>query len=98
MAQYPEYLGLADEPLLPGSDTVLIPVGTRIVTHGRATVPLRSVGWVREGSTTALVANGQEFSGQAVVGKSGTWRLLVTPAGGGTLEASNAYTRVWDNC
>ncbi|MBI4502531.1 MAG: hypothetical protein HY700_15400 [Gemmatimonadetes bacterium] len=86
VAQYPEYLGLADEPLLPGPDTVLLPVGTRIVTHGRATVPLRSVGWVRDGMSTALAANGQEFSGQNVVARSGTWKLLVTPAGGGALE------------
>ena len=86
VAQYPEYLGLADEPLLPGADTVLLPVGTRITTNGRATVALRSAGWVRQGSSTALVTNGQEFSGQAVVNRSGTWKLVVTPLGGGALE------------
>ncbi|MBI4420451.1 MAG: hypothetical protein HY560_06465 [Gemmatimonadetes bacterium] len=86
VAQYPDYLKLADEPLVPGPDTVLLPVGTRISTHGRSTVPLRSVGWFHEGRTTPLVANGQEFSGQALVTRSGTWKLLVFPAGGGTLE------------
>jgi len=32
------------------------------------------------------VVNGQEFSGEAPVETSGTWKLLVFPAGGGALE------------
>jgi hypothetical protein len=86
VARYPEYLNLADEPLMPGTDTVLVPVGTRLVTQGRATVPLRSAGWAHGGGSTGLVANGQEFSGDAVIERSGTWHLLVVPSGGGALE------------
>jgi hypothetical protein len=85
VARYPAYLGLADEPLLPGTDTVLVPVGTRITTHGRATVPLRSAGWTHDGQSTGLVAEGQGFSGVAVVTKraEGTkcarsWKILTT--------------------
>ncbi len=71
---------------MPGPDTVLVPAGTRIATRGRATVPIRSAGWVREAGTVGLEVNGQEFGGESMVERSGTWKLLVTPAGGGALE------------
>ncbi|MSR07686.1 MAG: hypothetical protein EXR93_11565 [Gemmatimonadetes bacterium] len=86
VARYPDYLGLADEPLVPGPDTILVPSGTRIATHGRATVPVRSAGWVHSGRTSGLVVNGQEFSGDALVEGNSAWKLLVVPVGGSGLE------------
>ncbi|MBI2401565.1 MAG: hypothetical protein HYV20_02275 [Gemmatimonadetes bacterium] len=55
IATYPPYLDLADEPLVPGPDPVLLPVGTQIDTRGRTTLPLRSATWRREGAGTPLV-------------------------------------------
>ncbi len=87
IAEYPSYLVLPDEPILPGPDTLLFPTGTRISVRGRSTVPLRSAGWSLSGGRSAAFATeGQAFAGALRVTRSGTWTLLAVPEGGGALE------------
>ena len=85
-ARYPSYLGRADEPLVPGRDTILIPEGTVIVTTGAASVPLKSVAWRHDAAVARLSAEGARFGGRLLPGASGDWRLDVTTADGAPLE------------
>jgi hypothetical protein len=89
MATYPPYLDRADEPLAPGPDPVLLPVGAVIETRGRATLPLRSVAWRREGGATTLSVAGTAFQGRMVVRASGRFTLAVSPEGGVPLEGES---------
>jgi len=87
-ARYPEYLARADEPLVPGADTIAIPQGTAILTNGAASVPVATAAW-RHGARPArarLAVQGSRFSGRLEPLASGTWRLDVTTADGGPLE------------
>ena len=86
IAAYPPYLDRADEPLAPGPDPVLLPVGTEIETRGRTTLPLRSVTWRREGAATPLAVAGTAFQGRLAVRASGRFTLVVSPEGGVPLE------------
>ena len=79
VARYPSYLGRPHDPLAPG-DTVLLPVGTVIGTHGRATVPLDSAAWRGLGGRVELSISGNEFSGALPVTRDGNWVLVVLPA------------------
>ena len=85
-ARYPSYLGRADEPLVPGRDTILIPEGTVIVTTGAASVPLTAVAWRHGAAVARLSAAGARFGGRLLPGASGDWRLDVTTADGAPLE------------
>ncbi|MGQ0704004.1 MAG: hypothetical protein ACT4PM_12810 [Gemmatimonadales bacterium] len=92
---YPAYLGLTDEPIVPGStaDTVLLSAGSRIETMGEATVALGSAAWELSGlgpggRRAALRVLGTRFEGTLLPAASGTYRLAVrteagTPLGGG---------------
>ena len=80
-AHYPAYLGLDDEPVPLGGDTVLVPAGTRLETKGEATAPLASAGWTAGGGTEQLAVSAARFSGTFVPRSSGIYRLsLVTTA------------------
>ena len=85
-AHYPAYLARADEPLLAGADTILVPEGTVILTSGAASVPLATVAWRWGGVASRLAVTGQRFSGRLPVTASGTWRLDVATADGSPLE------------
>lgn len=81
-AHYPGYLGLADEPLPVGRDTLIVPAGTRLETRGEATAPLARAGWTGAGAA-ALDVDGAHFHGMLVPAASGVYRLdLATTAGG----------------
>ena len=85
-AHYPAYLARADEPLLAGADTIVVPEGTVILTSGAASVPLATVAWRWGGVASRLAVTGQRFSGRLPVTASGTWRLDVATADGSPLE------------
>jgi outer membrane murein-binding lipoprotein Lpp len=92
-ARFPEYLARADEPLIPGPDTVHLPVGTTVVTRGAASVALAGVEWRgRSGNAVQLRVDGATFDGRfAVGGGSGVqdWSLTARPADGGVLEGAS---------
>ena len=83
-ARYPRYLGLDDEPIPVGGDTVLLPAGTRLETRGAATAPLASAGWVGEAAETLRV-DGPSFSGSFTPRASGEYRLKLVTATGAPL-------------
>ncbi len=85
-ARYPAYTGLADEPLVPGPDPVRLPVGTRVITAGRATVALDSVAWRSASSSVPLESDGVRFSGSFTVNSSQQWVLELTTEAGGTVD------------
>ncbi len=88
LARFPAYLNRADEPLLAGPDTVALPVGTEVVTHGTASVPLAGAAWHLSSGAgrAALRAGGQQFDGVFTPTRSGTWVLSLATADGASLE------------
>src|SRR5207245_4074030 len=89
-ARYPAYLARADEPLVPGADTVPIPAGTEILTSGSASVALARATWSHagRGAASRLAVEGARFSGRLLPAASGTWRLGLAAADGGPLEGA----------
>src|SRR5204862_359407 len=81
-AHYPAYLARADEPLLAGADTIVVPEGTVILTSGAASVPLATVAWRWGGVASRLAVTGQRCSGRLGVTASGTGRLVGAAAEG----------------
>ncbi len=86
VARYPAYLSRADEPLAPGPDAILLPVGTRVSTRGRVTLPVDSVEWRSDDAAIRLAVDGRLFSGTFRVSRTRSWRLRVTTTDGGTLD------------
>jgi len=88
IARFPSYLSRDEQPLVPGSDTILIPEGTDIVTTGDVSVPATAAVWQRAGAETGarLAPRGTHFSGRFTPARSGRWQLIVTPASGAALE------------
>ncbi len=80
-AKYPVYLGLDDEALPVGGDTLVLPEGTRLAIAGRATAPLATVELDGAPGHDVLVVDGERFHGEVTPRASGTWRLHVTPGG-----------------
>ena len=62
-AQYPTYLGLEDELLSFGPDSIMLPEGTRLLVEGEATAPLASARWVGPAGPTTLTVDDGRFSG-----------------------------------
>ena len=87
-ARFPTYLNRADEPLLAGPDTVALPVGTEILAHGTASVPLAAAAWQLVGGAAraSLGASGTHFDGVFTPARSGLWVLSVATADGAPLE------------
>jgi hypothetical protein len=83
---YPGYLGLDDEPIVTGPDTVLVPAGTRLETTGEATAPLTDAAWVSAPRSYRLSATGPRFSGSFVPTGSGVWSLSLRDESGRALE------------
>ncbi len=74
-ARYPSYLGLEDEPISTDGDTVYVPAGTRLETHGEATADLSEAGWTSGGFHASLTTKGPKFVG--VFTPSGTRRYTL---------------------
>lgn len=88
-AHYPAYLGVEDEPVAFGADTLLLPMGSRIELKGEATVPLESAAWVREASSVSVRVKDTRLDGSLTPTGSGTYRLVVRTADGGSLPADD---------
>jgi hypothetical protein len=83
--RYPAYLGMEDEPVSLGPDTLLIPAGSRVELKGEATVPLGGAEWDREGLRIPLRVQGTWLEGGMTPGGSGAYRLRVRTQDGGLL-------------
>jgi hypothetical protein len=83
---YPRYLGLDDEPIVTGPDTVLVPAGTRLETTGEATATLTDAAWTSAQRSYRLSASGPRFSGSFVPTGSGEWSLSLRDESGRALE------------
>jgi len=93
-AHYPGYLGLEDEPLTIGPDTLPLPEGTRLAIAGEASAPLVSVEWVGDSGPTALQVNGNRFEGRVAPVASGDYRLAIVAAGGTPLAGDTVAMRL----
>ncbi len=83
IARYPAYLDVPDQPLVPGPDAIVLPVGSQIEVRGRTTVPLRSARWQGAGGARLpLRTQGAGFEGRLPVRAGGTWLLVLEPTGG----------------
>ena len=88
IARYPSYLNRIDEPLDTG-DTLYLPVGTRVVTSGRMTVPVASAQWrdaADASRTSDLESDGDRFSGELRINRSASWVLDVDGEAGAPLD------------
>jgi len=74
-ARFPGYIGRADEPLLAGPDTVVLPAGTEILTSGMASVPLAGASWTQGIRAAHLRVDGARVDGRFTPATSGTWRF-----------------------
>lgn len=83
-ARFPRYLGRADEPIVPGPDTVLLPEGTVVETMGTASVALARAEWAGP-RASALGVRESRFFGRLAPSRSGSWRLSLADAGGGAI-------------
>lgn len=88
VVRYPAYLQRADEPLAPGPEPVLLPIGTRIQTRGRLTVGVARAAWVAGERSVELAVDGTGFSGALPVTRSAGWTLQLTAANGSPLEGT----------
>lgn len=85
-ARYPGYLGLDDEVLSVGGDTLPLPEGTRLAIAGQATATLTKVELDGAPGHQVLAVDGGRFGGEVTPQLSGAWRLHVSPAAGVTLS------------
>ncbi len=87
-ARFPAYIGRADEPLLAGSDPVLLPAGTEIITSGAASVPLARAAWMESGGSraAALRVDGTRLDGRFTPRASGTWRFAAESRDGAPFD------------
>jgi hypothetical protein len=82
IARYPSYLGLENEPVPTGGDTLILPAGTRLETRGEATARLATAAWLSGETTESLEVTATRFAGTFVPHRSGEYRLaLVTTTG-----------------
>lgn len=89
-ALYPAYLGLEDELLDIGPDSILLPEGTRLLVEGEATAPLATAELLGPKGAIALVVEGGRFAGRAVPVASGAYRLALATASGSPLAGDDA--------
>ena len=89
-AHYPAYLGLDAEPVPTGGDTLLLPAGTRLETHGEATAPLARAAWSAGTSAAPLDVRAGRFSGSFVPAASGEYRLMLATVDGAPLAGDTA--------
>lgn len=92
-AEYPDYLGLASEPLPLNGDTLLLPSGTRLATQGRATAPLAEAAWVGPDSVP-LDVDDSRIEGRFQPAASGSWQLVARTRDGLALAGDAARIAV----
>ena len=93
-AQYPAYLGLEPEPLPLGADSIALPVGTRLVTRGSATLDLASAAWTGGGRRYAMQVDGSAFEGTFTPRGAGRYVLRLATASGAPLAGDSAELRL----
>jgi hypothetical protein len=86
LARFPDYIGRADEPLVPGSDTIALPVRTHVLTRGRVTLPVDTVEWRSRDARVPLTHDGAAFSGSLIVRRTASWNLYVRTVQGAPLD------------
>lgn len=84
-ARYPAYLGIEDEPVPVGGDTLLLPAGTRLEARGEATARLGEAAWDGPGGRVRLSVDGMRFLGTLTPRASGAFRLMLRTADGAPL-------------
>jgi hypothetical protein len=89
IAWYPSYLGLENEPVPTGGDTLILPAGTRLETRGEATARLASAAWLAGEKTESLEVTATRFAGTFVPGRSGEYRLALVTATGAPLAGDS---------
>lgn len=81
-ARYPAYLGLENEPVPTGGDTLILPAGTRLETRGEVTARLAGASWLSGERVESLEVRATRFEGTFTPARSGEYRLqLVTATG-----------------
>lgn len=93
-AEYPDYLNLEPETMPGAGDTLLIPAGTRLVTEGRASGPLRQARWVSGELQRPLEVEGSSFRGEFQPTGELTWHLRMEAAGGEPVAGLDASLTV----
>jgi hypothetical protein len=88
-AHYPAYLGLDNEPLPTGGDTLLLPAGTRLETKGETTAPLATAAWVAGEEAESLKVAANHFTGSFAPSRSGEYRLTLVTANGSALAGDS---------
>ncbi|MEA2714410.1 MAG: hypothetical protein QOK27_2371 [Gemmatimonadales bacterium] len=88
-ARYPSYLGLENELLPTGGDTLLLPAGTRLDTRGEATAPLARAAWAVGEQVESLRVTATRFEGSFAPSRSGEYRLAMVTASGAALAGDS---------
>jgi uncharacterized protein DUF4175 len=88
-ARYPPYLGLENEPVPTGGDTLILPAGTRLETRGEVTAPLASAAWFGGETSESLMVTGSGFKGTFTPGRSGEYRLRLMTATGAPISGDS---------
>jgi hypothetical protein len=88
-ARYPSYLGLENEPLPTGGDTLILPAGTRLETRGEATAPLARAAWAVGDQVESLKVVATRFEGTFAPLRSGEYRLALVTASGAALAGDS---------
>jgi hypothetical protein len=81
-ARYPTYLGLENEAVPTGGDTLILPAGTRLETRGEVTAPLARAAWLDGGTGESLKVTGSRFEGTFAPARSGEYQLALVTATG----------------
>ncbi|MEJ2237586.1 MAG: hypothetical protein P8X82_04755 [Gemmatimonadales bacterium] len=77
LVRFPNYTGRPDEPLVPGPDSVALPVGTTVLTRGRLTLPVDPVEWRSGDARIRLATDGVAFAGNLIIRGTAYWALYV---------------------
>jgi hypothetical protein len=89
VARYPAYLGLENEPVPTGGDTLILPAGTQLETTGEATARLASAAWHFMEEAESLEVTATRFAGTFVPRRSGEYRLRLLTAAGAPLAGDS---------
>jgi hypothetical protein len=90
-AKYPSYLGLENEPVPTGGDTLLLPLGTRLETRGQVTAPLASAAWANGATVESLRVTSTGFEGTFTPNRSGQYRLDLVTRTGSAVAGDSVY-------
>ena len=89
VARYPSYLGLENEPVPTGGDTLILPAGTQLETRGEATARLASAVWLSGEKSESLEVTATRFAGTFAPRRSGEYRLALVTANGAPLAGDS---------